>query len=193
MRHYPARMNVSQNLQQQQKIWKFPHCGILLQIMEEGGLTDSTGRRVSFRNTIVVMTSNIGGELKGEGLGFNPVGRQSETDTLLRKHFTPEFLGRLDKIICFEPLQTGALEGILDKYLRQLENRTAEGGIELRLPKCLARELATKAGKKDGARQLRRLVRDQVEAPLAVHLLECSKKPAKIEAVWNGGELEFVH
>ena len=166
--------------------------GVLLQIMEEGVLTDSTGRRVSFQNAIVVMTSNIGGELKGEGLGFNPVGRQSETDGLLRKHFTPEFLGRLDRIICFEPLQNSALEGILEKYLRQLESRTAESGIALHLPKCLARELATKAGKKDGARQLRRLVQDEVEAPLAVHLLGCAKKPAKIEALWNRGELEFT-
>ena len=166
--------------------------GVLLQIMEEGVLTDSTGRRVSFQNAIVVMTSNIGGELKGEGLGFNPSGRQSETDTLLRNHFTPEFLGRLDKIICFEPLQSGALEGIVEKYLRQLESRTAESGIQLLLPNCLARELAAKAGKKDGARQLRRLVQEQVEAPLAVHLLEYSKNPTKIEALWNRGELEFI-
>ena len=165
--------------------------GVLLQIMEEGVLTDSTGRRVSFQNAIVVMTSNIGGELKGEGLGFNPVGRQSETDALLRKHFTPEFLGRLDKIICFEPLQSGTLEGILNKYLRQLENRTAQNGIQLSLPKCLAGELVSKAGKKDGARQLRRIVQEQVETPLAVYLLECSKNPTKVEAIWKQGSLEF--
>ncbi len=167
--------------------------GVLLQIMEEGVLTDSTGRRVSFQNAIVVMTSNIGGELKGEGLGFSPSGRQSETDTLLRKHFTPEFLGRLDKIVCFAPLQSSALEGIVKKYLQQLEERIAENGIILSLPACLAGELAAKAGKKDGARQLRRLVQEQVEAPLAVHLLGCAKNPNKIKALWNQGELEFTH
>ena len=167
--------------------------GVLLQIMEEGVLTDSTGRRVSFRNAIVVMTSNIGGELKGDGLGFNPAGRQSETDALLRKHFTPEFLGRLDKIVCFSPLQSGALEGIVEKYLRQMEERIAENGIVLSLPACLAGELVTKSGMKDGARQLRRIVQDQVEAPLAVHLLGCTKKPAKIKGLWNEGGLEFIH
>ncbi len=167
--------------------------GILLQIMEEGELTDSTGRRVSFKNAIVVMTSNIGGEIKGDGLGFNPAGRGSETEGLLRQHFTPEFLGRLDKIICFAPLQTGTLEKILEKYLRQLEKRSADCGMELVLPECLAEKLGTRAGKKDGARQLRRLVQEAVEAPLAEYLLEKAKKPSKIKAIWSGEQLEFIH
>ncbi|MEE1328268.1 MAG: ATP-dependent Clp protease ATP-binding subunit, partial [Oscillospiraceae bacterium] len=66
--------------------------GILLQIMEEGCLTDSTGRRVSFKNTIVVMTSNAGGESKGDGLGFRPTGKDGELDAVLRQIFRPEFL-----------------------------------------------------------------------------------------------------
>ena len=167
--------------------------GVLLQIMEEGVLTDSTGRKVSFKNAVVVMTSNIGGELKGEGLGFNPSGRDKETDGLLRQHFTPEFLGRLDKIICFSPLQPEALEKIAEKYLRQLEKRSANCGIELQLPECLAGKLSTMTGKKDGARQLRRLVQEQVEAPLAVHLLECAKTPSKIKGLWTEDTLEFTH
>ena len=167
--------------------------GILLQIMEEGVLTDSTGRRVSFKNAIVVATSNIGGELKGEGLGFNPQGRDAETQGLLRQHFTPEFLGRLDKIICFAPLQPQTLRAIADKYLQQLEKRTAACGIELQLPDCLGEKIGQRAGKKDGARQLRRLVREQVEAPLAVYLLESTKKPTKIQALWKEERLEFSH
>ena len=165
--------------------------GILLQIMEEGVLTDSTGRRVSFKNAIVVMTSNVGGELKGDGLGFQPAGRAGETDGLLRQRFTPEFLGRLDKIIHFSPLQEQAMEGIVDKYLRQLQGRTAANGIQLLLPKELARTLGSTAGKQDGARQLRRIVQDQVEGPLSVYLLKCSKKPAKIKASWENGALQF--
>ena len=167
--------------------------GVLLQIMEEGELTDSTGRRVSFKNAVVVMTSNIGGELKGEGLGFNPSGRDAETEGLLRQHFTPEFLGRLDKIICFSPLKREALEKITEKYLCQMKKRSAECGIELQLPEGLSERLCAMAGKKDGARQLRRLVQDRVEAPLAIHLLECPKTPPKVKGLWAADTVEFSH
>ncbi len=165
--------------------------GILLQIMEEGELTDSTGHRVSFKNAVVVMTSNIGGEVKGEGLGFQPTGREDQTEAALRQRFTPEFLGRLDKIVYFSPLQQEAMESIVNKYLQQLQNRTAGNGIQLQLPEELAQKLTVAVQKKDGARQLRRMVQDQVEAPLAVHLLKCSKKPAKIKGSWRDGVLTF--
>ncbi len=165
--------------------------GILLQIMEEGVLTDSTGRRVSFKNVVVVMTSNIGGDVKGDGLGFSPGGRAGETDAMLRKRFTPEFLGRIDKIVHFEPLQEQALEGIVNKYLAQLQKRTAGNGIQLYLPEELAAALCTGAGRKDGARQLRRIVEEKVEGPLSVYLLECSKKPTKIKARLEEGALQF--
>lgn len=165
--------------------------GVLLQIMEEGVLTDSTGRRVSFKNAVVVMTSNIGGGLKGDGLGFRPTDRAGEADKLLRGHFTPEFLGRLDKVVHFAPLQEQAIEGIVKKYLCQLCERTASNGIQLQLPEELCRELGSTAGKKDGARQLRRAVREKVESPLAVYLLKCGKKPTKIKGVWEDGSLQF--
>jgi ATP-dependent Clp protease ATP-binding subunit ClpA len=165
--------------------------GILLQIMEEGVLTDSTGRRVSFKNAVVVMTSNVGGELKGDGLGFQPTDRAGEADKLLRSRFTPEFLGRLDKIVHFVPLQEQAMEGIVEKYLAQLRARTEANGIQLQLPEELPRVLGSSAGKKDGARQLRRMVRDKVESPLAVYLLKCGKKPAKIKCSWEDGALQF--
>lgn len=165
--------------------------GILLQIMEEGVLTDSTGRRVSFKNAIVVMTSNIGGELKGDGLGFNPSGRAGETDNLLRQRFTPEFLGRLDKIIHFALLQHSAMEQIVKKYLEQLQQRMSEHGIQLQLPDMLATAICERAEKKDGARQLRRLVREQVEAPLSCYLLKCSKKPIRIRTKWEDASLQF--
>ncbi len=165
--------------------------GILLQIMEEGQLTDSTGRRVSFRNAIVVMTSNVGGLQKNDGLGFCPAGRDTEAKGALRQVFTPEFLGRLDRIVCFKPLEKQALEAIAEKYLFQLRQRLAVSGIVLMLPAELAAQLAWQCKNVDGARQLRRLVQEQVEGPLAEAILRGTKKTAKIQGVMEGDILRF--
>ena len=165
--------------------------GILLQIMEEGVLTDSTGRRVSFKNAVVVMTSNIGGELRGDGLGFRPAGRAGETDAALRQAFSPEFLGRLDSVICFEALGHQAMGAIAGKYLRDVEKRLENMGVQLRFPEELATSLASRCGQKEGARNLRRLVQEEVEGPLAVLLLKNSKKPTKIKASYKEGALQL--
>ena len=165
--------------------------GILLQIMEEGVLTDSTGRTVSFKNAIVVMTSNLGAQVRGDGLGFQPAGREGQAKEALKQHFTPEFLGRLDGIICFEALQQQAMEEIAGKYLRQLQARAAANGVQLQLPEELTKELGKCSCAQGGARQLRHLVQEQVEGPLAIFLLQCSKKPTKIKASYCDGKLHF--
>ena len=165
--------------------------GILLQIMEEGCLTDSGGKRVSFHNAIVVMTSNVGSAVRGEGLGFRPTGRGAEMDGALRQTFTPEFLGRLDRIVYFESLQDSAMETIAGKYLAQLQKRTGAQGIRLELPVELAAHLAGKEKGKGGARNLRRIVQDQVEGPLASFLLGCSRKPGCVAACLDGEEVRF--
>ena len=165
--------------------------GLLLQIMEEGELTDSTGRRVSFKNTIVVMTSNVGGGIRGEGLGFCSGGRTAEEGNALREAFTPEFLGRLDEIISFSPLEKGAMEAIAWKYLRQLQSRTAAMGTQLQIPGELAAELCGRCGGKDGARALRRLVQREVEGPLASFLLRCARRPARLQLTREQGRLGF--
>ncbi len=165
--------------------------GILLQIMEEGVLTDSTGRRVSFRNAIVVMTSNLGSNLRSDGLGFRPTGREGQALEALRQHFTPEFLGRLDAIVPFAPLQQEAMEGIAQKYLNRLQTRAAAIGIQLSLPEELAKELGAKGKQQGGARTIRHLVQEQVEGPLAVYLLNCTKKPGKIKTKLEDGKLTF--
>ena len=165
--------------------------GILLQIMEEGVLTDSTGRRVSFKNAVVVMTSNVGGDVKSDGLGFQPADRAGKTNDLLRQHFTPEFLGRLDQIVYFTPLRQQAMEKIAEKYLRQLQTRIAAGGLQLQLPEELPGVLGSMTGMKDGARQLRRIVREKVESPLSEYLLKSNKKTVRIHAKWEDGELQF--
>ena len=165
--------------------------GILLQIMEEGELTDSTGRTVSFRNAIVVMTSNAGGQIRGEGLGFQKNGKTAEVNQALEQHFTPEFLGRLDRIVAFETLNSREMESIAGKYLRQLQNRAEAAGIQLTLPAELAVELAGQCRDKGGARQLRQMVQNRVEGPLASFLLRCSRRPGKIRGEMGAGELCF--
>jgi len=165
--------------------------GILLQIMEEGVLTDSTGRRVSFRNAIVVMTSNLGGEQRSDGLGFQPEGREGQTKEALRRHFSPEFLGRLDAVVPFAALQQDTMAKIAKKYLRQLQERAVGMGMQIVFPEELAAELAGKSKKEGGARQIRRQVQEQVEGPLAAYLLGCAKKPAKIKGKLENGKLTF--
>ena len=165
--------------------------GILLQIMEEGCLTDAKGRRVSFRNAIVVITSNVGSGVKGDGLGFSPAGRTGEMDAALRQTFTPEFLGRLDRIIHFRPLADGAMEAIAGKYLRELQTRVGGQGIRLQLPAELAASLGREGRGKGGARQLRRIVQDRVEGPLALHLLACAAQPKKVQAKLEGENVVF--
>ncbi len=165
--------------------------GILLQIMEEGVLTDSAGRRVSFRNAIVVMTSNLGGDRRSDGLGFQPVGRAGQYMEALRQHFTPEFLGRLDAIVPFEPLSQQAMVEIAQKYLTKLQSRAALSGMQITFPEELAKALGSKGQQQGGARHIRRLVQEQVEGPLAVYLLGCTKKPGKIKGKMENEKLVF--
>ncbi len=165
--------------------------GILLQIMEEGELTDSTGRRVSFKNTIVVMTSNVGAAVRTEGLGFNPGGRDGEMESALRQHFSPEFLGRLDKHVRFQPLDQTSMGEIAKKYLKELTARSKNAGIQLQLPENVVELLQCKNPQKDGARQIRRLVQEQVEGPLAAFLLCSGKKNLCVQGIVEEGVLRF--
>lgn len=165
--------------------------GILLQIMEEGCLTDSTGRKVSFKNAIVVMTSNVGSQVRGEGLGFCAAGKEAEMGQALRQAFSPEFLGRIDQTVHFGSLNRGAMEAIAWKYLRQLQERTAVLGTQLQFPQEVAAYLLGKCPGKDGARQLRRLVQTEVEGPLASFLLRCSRKPSRVKLRLEEGEISF--
>ena len=165
--------------------------GILLQIMEEGVLTDSTGRQVSFKNTIVVMTSNVGASVRSDGLGFNPGGRDGEMESALRQHFTPEFLGRLDQRVYFRPLSQSALGEIAKKYLLELIVRSQNAGIQLQLAEDVVDLIQLKANAKDGARQIRRLVQEQVEGPLAKFLLTNPKKNLCVHGKTLEGKMQF--
>ena len=165
--------------------------GILLQIMEEGVLTDSTGRRVSFRNTIVVMTSNVGSSVRGDGLGFCAAGQSSQVEEAVRQAFTPEFLGRLDATVPFRALDGTTMEAIARKYLHLLQERAGAAGIQLNLPPELAASLCARCRGKDGARNLRRLVQTEVEGALSGFLLSCSRRPSRIKGSLEQGRLLF--
>ena len=145
-------------------------CGLLLQVMEDGFLTDSGGRRIDFRNTMLVMTSNLGVRTGGR-LGF---GAQAEDGALrnLREHFSPEFLGRIDCVARFQPLDAAALEQIAQQQLTALQQRAERLHVRLELPDGLARSFALRSRDgRGGAREIRRLVRHEMEAPLAALLL----------------------
>jgi ATP-dependent Clp protease ATP-binding subunit ClpB len=166
--------------------------GLLLQIMEEGVLTDSTGRKVSFQNAVVVMTCNVGGQIRSDGLGFQPSGQSVRTAEELKNRFSPEFLGRLDKVVVFHPLSRDSLKKIAAQQLNGLCVRARAGGMELELPAELADDLAGLCTAKDGARQIRHLIQDRVEEPLSVFLLQAGKRSGKIRGIWKNGQLQFT-
>jgi len=153
---------------------------ILLQIMEDGALTDARGRRVDFRNTIVIMTSNVGAEKPGGGrsVGFLPDGadgRRGRQDALaaLKRAFRPEFLDRIDETVVFAPLREKELALIAELMLRGTAERLAARGVTLTWPAEAAALLAAETAKENqGARPMRRAVQTRVEDPLAEALLE---------------------
>ena len=165
--------------------------GILLQIMEEGVLTDSTGRKVSFQNAVVVMTCNVGGGIRSDGLGFQPEGRQQQNAAALKQHFTPEFLGRVDKTVHFRNLEKQELAQIARQQLQRLSVRAQVSGLLLQLPEGLPEALADACKQNEGARQIRRLIQDRVESPLAAYLLQPGKKPSRAKGELRNGSVYF--
>ena len=109
----------------------------------------------------------------------------------LQQQFAPEFLGRLDCVVCFKKLESADLERITEKYLGMLKGRLRENGIQLSLPEELAASIGAAGTARGGARNLRRLVQEQVEGPLASFLLRCPRKPAKIQVRVENGEVCF--
>ncbi|MCS7255323.1 MAG: ATP-dependent Clp protease ATP-binding subunit [Thermomicrobium sp.] len=171
---------------------------ILLQIMEDGNLTDAKGRRVDFRNTILIMTSNIGAELiQREGsLGFavaeDPnkkiqVDYQTMKDKLLsqlKQTFRPEFLNRIDAVIVFHPLTPEHVRQIVDLELKRIRKQLAEQQISLEVTDA-AKDLLAKRGydRQFGARPLRRIIQNLIEDPLAEAILAGRFKPGSTVVV----------
>ncbi len=154
---------------------------VLLQVLDDGRLTDSQGRTVDFRHTVVVMTSNLASRAildsarqaqSGDEAGAAQA-LQTAVDDALAHHFRPEFLNRIDEVIRFRPLGVEDLERIVRLQLADLAHLLSEQGLELRVDDAVAHELATLGYEPEyGARPLRRVLRRRIENPLATELLE---------------------
>jgi ATP-dependent Clp protease ATP-binding subunit ClpC len=161
---------------------------MLLQIMEEGRLTDSFGRHIDFRNVILIMTSNLGSQQMKQGakLGFDRLsgsaqklsgeekGKRMRADVMIEveRYFRPEFLNRVDELIVFNPLTHADLQRIVQLQMREVRKRISEKGLELVLDPIAIDFLISKGFNEDyGARPLRRAIERYIEDPLAEELL----------------------
>jgi ATP-dependent Clp protease ATP-binding subunit ClpC len=156
----------------------------LLQVLDDGVLTDSFGRRVDFKNTIVIMTSNIGSrQLKdfGQGVGFNTTAKKSAKvdfargviENALKKAFAPEFLNRIDDVVIFDPLEREDIHKIIDIELNYLYDRVKNLGYKMEV-KTEAKDFIIEKGwdEQYGARPLKRAIQKYVEDPLAEEIIK---------------------
>jgi ATP-dependent Clp protease ATP-binding subunit ClpC len=150
---------------------------LLLQILEEGRLTDSVGRKIDFRNTIIIMTSNLGADLirKTSEVGFGAKENALDFKTMhekmegaAKKHFKPEFINRLDALITFNTLDKAAYREVVDLEFNKLKNRLVKKKIAISLDDA-ARDFLVEKGylPEMGARPLRRVIEQYLEDPLA--------------------------
>ncbi|WP_043091492.1 ATP-dependent chaperone ClpB [Xanthomonas sp. SHU 166] len=170
---------------------------ILLQVLDDGRLTDGQGRTVDFRNTVIVMTSNLGShqiqELSGDGSAEAYTQMKAAVMGVVQAHFRPEFINRLDDIVVFHPLDKAQIKSIARIQLHGLEKRLAERGLKIELGDR-ALELLGNVGFDPvyGARPLKRAIQAQLENPLAQQILSgqfLSGDTIKVEA--EGGKLVF--
>ena len=179
---------------------------ILLQILEDGRLTDSLGRKVDFRNTILIMTSNVGAHIlqRGTSMGFSVGGEEQDFENTkskimdeAKKTFKPEFLNRLTEMVIFRPLAKESMRSIVDLELGKLSERLLEKKLKLRISDDVKEFLIEKGyDKKLGARPLRRAVEKYLEDKLAEELLSGNLRKSKpIEVLLdedNKDEVNFV-
>ncbi len=141
---------------------------VLLQLLDDGRLTDGQGRTVDFSNTVVIMTSNLGNQLWEGG---RQVGRD-EITRVLQAHFRPEFLNRIDEIVIFHPLGREHLSEIVDIQLRRVSELLAERGYTLEVSEAAREYLAETGYDPDfGARPLKRAIQRELQDPLALRIL----------------------
>ena len=170
---------------------------ILLQILDEGKLTDAHGRTVSFENTVIVMTSNAGSEWKESTVGFTKneaQARKDHTYKALSQFLRPEFLGRIDEIVTFRQLDEKDYEKIAALMLQELVEPMKEKGITFGWDEAVLALIAKEAyGNKSGARDLRRVIRRQVEDPICTLLVEqVNGQVALVKAIDKDGKIEIV-
>jgi ATP-dependent Clp protease ATP-binding subunit ClpB len=168
---------------------------ILLQVLEDGRLTDGQGRTVDFRNTVIVMTSNLGSHLIQEMAGEDNYDKmKSAVMEVVGTHFRPEFINRVDESVVFHPLQQSQIRGIADIQLRGLEARLAERELKLEISEAFMEHL-TVAGFDPvyGARPLKRAIQQELENPLAQRILAGEFSPGETVSVDLDGEAATFH
>ena len=175
---------------------------ILLQILEDGQLTDSYGRKVDFKNTVIIMTSNIGTAdiQKGDGIGFAKLSANVSYEKMktrlleqVRKLFSPEFLNRIDEIIVFRKLTKDDMKQIVDILIKEVEERLKEKNMTLELDEG-SKELLVEQGfdPEFGARPIKRTIRRLIEDPLSEEILKGNVKEGKhIKLVRSGEKIKF--
>ena len=163
---------------------------VLLQILDDGRLTDGQGRTVDFRNTVIIMTSNLGSELWQSGK--TDVSRDEITQ-VLRQHFRPEFINRIDEIVVFHKLAKEQLEKIVDIQLERVNQLIAERGYKLEIDESARKYLADVGYDPDyGARPLKRAIQRELQDPLAMKFLSGEILPGSTILVTRGVDgLEF--
>ena len=166
---------------------------VLLQILEDGRLTDGKGRTVDFRNTVLVMTSNVGSTAIFELAGKDPERARTEALEALRQSFRPEFINRIDEIVIFNPLGKAELERIVLLLFQSVEKLLAERQITLELT-ARAKELLLREGYDPayGARPLRRTIQRLVQDPLAMQILEGAVLPGEHVRVDRDGSQDSM-
>ena len=144
---------------------------VMLQILDDGRLTDSHGRVVNFENSIIIMTSNAGTSLKANGFGFNGddhIALENRVNTALKEQFRPEFLNRVDEIVVFQELTREEIRKIVDLMLKEVTAQMKEKGVGLSVSEAAKDQLAKEGyDPKFGARPLRKTIQRRIEDPLA--------------------------
>jgi ATP-dependent Clp protease ATP-binding subunit ClpA len=146
---------------------------ILLQVMDHGKLTDHNGKKIDFRNVVLIMTTNAGAsDAAKDAIGFGRGKREGEDEEAIKKLFTPEFRNRLDAVISFAPLSRATIDRVVEKFVLELETQLADRDVTFELTPEATRWLGQK-GYDDafGARPLARAIQDNIKKPLADEIL----------------------
>ncbi|MBV8231134.1 MAG: AAA family ATPase, partial [Planctomycetaceae bacterium] len=168
---------------------------VLLQVLDDGRLTDGQGRTVDFRNAVIIMTSNLGSQeiARLAEIGDEVRIRRAVLE-VLKAEFLPEFLNRIDETIIFHPLGMDELTKIVEIQLRRLQSQLAEAGLTIRVTDDAERQLADEGFDPSyGARPLKRVIQQRIANPLATALLEGRvREGGVVEVDWDGTEFTFT-